>query len=123
MSLVPGDGLYKFAGWGSVNRTSVALEMGAPTPLSGMVAEVVTGNLFFAFIDRSARHLHTNPAVYTVLDISRVSCCDATANPVFVKNDCARSNLKHYKLHIRNTSGLHFNCIYSTVYEFTYRCV
>lgn len=40
---------------------------------------IVTGNLFFAPIDRLARHLHGDPTVHTVLDISRVSYCDATA--------------------------------------------
>ncbi|MCC7546284.1 MAG: SulP family inorganic anion transporter [Burkholderiales bacterium] len=39
----------------------------------------VTGNLFYASIDRLAKHLHANPAAVTSLDLSRVPFRDATA--------------------------------------------
>jgi sulfate permease, SulP family len=40
---------------------------------------VVTGNLFYASLDRLAKHLHGDPAARTVLDLSRVPFCDAAA--------------------------------------------
>lgn len=39
----------------------------------------VTGNLFYASLDRLARHLHSNPTARTLLDLTRVPYCDATA--------------------------------------------
>jgi SulP family sulfate permease len=39
----------------------------------------VTGNLFYASLDRLAKHLHSNPAARTLLDLSRVPVCDAAA--------------------------------------------
>ena len=39
----------------------------------------VTGNLFYASLDRLAKHLHANPAARTLLDLTRVPYCDATA--------------------------------------------
>jgi len=41
---------------------------------------VVTGNLFYASLDRLAKHLHSDLATRTLLDISRVPYCDATAH-------------------------------------------
>lgn len=177
-----------FAGSGSFNRTSVALEMGARTPLSGMIAAVavvliawllgplltylpmpviagvmvlvgigmiqpreirpmlnridgpvllitlfavifvslemgilvavvasvvflmasaskvtlaishrgdaehikVTGNLFYASLDRLAKHLHADPTVVTALDLSRVPFRDATALAMIERVKCER---------------------------------
>ena len=39
----------------------------------------VTGNLFYASIDRLSAHLRTEPKASTLLDLSRVSYCDASA--------------------------------------------
>ena len=41
---------------------------------------VVSGNLFYASIDGLTKHLHSDPAARTVLDISRVPYCDAAAD-------------------------------------------
>lgn len=46
---------------------------------------VVTGNLFYASLDGLAKHLHSNPATCTVLDISRVPYCDAAAHDMINK--------------------------------------
>jgi SulP family sulfate permease len=46
---------------------------------------VVTGNLFYASLDGLAKHLHSNPAARTVLDISRVPYCDAAADDMIEK--------------------------------------
>ena len=51
---------------------------------------VVTGNLFFASLDRLAMHLHGDPTVHTVLDISRVSHCDATAQALISRVQAER---------------------------------
>jgi len=40
----------------------------------------VSGNLFYASLDRLSRHLHGDPTTRTVLDLSRVPYCDATAH-------------------------------------------
>lgn len=45
----------------------------------------VTGNLFYASLDRLATHLHSDPTARTVLDLSRVSYCDAAAREM-IKN-------------------------------------
>jgi MFS superfamily sulfate permease-like transporter len=39
----------------------------------------VTGNLFYASLDRLAEHLRADPRVRTVLDLSRVSYLDGAA--------------------------------------------
>ncbi len=39
----------------------------------------VSGNLFYASLDRLSRHLHASPAERTLLDLTRVPYCDATA--------------------------------------------
>src|SRR5258708_5826677 len=46
---------------------------------------VVTGNLFYASLDRLAKHLQGNPAARTVLALSRVPYCDATAQAMIEK--------------------------------------
>jgi len=40
----------------------------------------VSGNLFYASLDRLSRHLHATPAARTLLDLTRVPYCDAAAN-------------------------------------------
>ena len=56
----------------------------------------VTGNLFYASLDRLAKHLHAHPSVHTVLDLSRVPFRDATAMEMIerVKRERARSDGK-----------------------------
>ena len=49
------------------------------TDAGGEERVVVAGALFYASLDRLARHLHGNPNGRTVLDLSRVPYCDATA--------------------------------------------
>ena len=46
---------------------------------------VVTGNLFYASLDRLAKHLHGAPTARTVLDLSRVPYCDAAAHDMIKK--------------------------------------
>ena len=46
---------------------------------------IVSGNLFYASIDRLARHLRNDPRAYTILDITRVPYCDATARQLIKK--------------------------------------
>jgi sulfate permease, SulP family len=45
----------------------------------------VTGNLFYASLDRLAKHLRSNPTICTVLDLSRVPYCDAAAQDMIKK--------------------------------------
>jgi SulP family sulfate permease len=45
----------------------------------------VTGNLFYASLDRLAKLLHGDPTARTVLDLTRVSYCDATARELIEK--------------------------------------
>ncbi len=56
----------------------------------------VTGNLFYASLDRLAKHLHAHPSVHTALDLSRVPFHDATAMEMIerVKRERARSGGK-----------------------------
>lgn len=52
---------------------------------------VVTGNLFYASLDRLAKHLHSDPTVRTVLDLSRVPYCDAAAQDMIRKIQAERA--------------------------------
>ena len=40
---------------------------------------VVSGNLFYASLDRLARHARANPSARTILDLSQVPYCDSAA--------------------------------------------
>lgn len=52
---------------------------------------VVGGNLFYASLDRLAKHLRNDPSVHTVLDLSRVPYCDAAAREMIRKIQVERS--------------------------------
>lgn len=52
---------------------------------SGNEHIIVSGNLFYASLDRLAKHLRNHPAATTVLDLSRVSYCDVTAKEMIEK--------------------------------------
>ena len=52
---------------------------------------VVTGNLFYASLDRLAKHLHSDPTTRTVLDLSRVPYCDAAAQDMIRKIQAERA--------------------------------
>ncbi len=45
----------------------------------------VTGNLFYASLDRLAKHLRGDSTAHTVLDLSRVPYCDAAARDMISK--------------------------------------
>ncbi len=49
------------------------------TEESGSERIVVSGNLFYASLDRLAKHLRNAPSATTTLDLSRVPYCDAAA--------------------------------------------
>lgn len=51
----------------------------------------VTGNLFYASLDRLAKHLRIDPTVRTVLDLSRVPYCDAAAQDMISKIQAERA--------------------------------
>jgi SulP family sulfate permease len=51
----------------------------------------VTGNLFYASLDRLAKHLHGDPTERTVLDLSRVPYCDAAAKNMIRKIQAERA--------------------------------
>jgi SulP family sulfate permease len=51
----------------------------------------VTGNLFYASLDRLAKHLHSNPAARTLLDLSRVPVCDAAAEQMLKQVEAERA--------------------------------
>ena len=46
---------------------------------------VVSGNLFYASLDRLAKHLRSNPTENSIVDLSRVPYCDATAMQMIKK--------------------------------------
>ncbi|MCW5622663.1 MAG: hypothetical protein KIS79_16260, partial [Burkholderiales bacterium] len=50
----------------------------------------VTGNLFYASLDRLAKHLHADPTAITALDLSRVPFRDATALAMIERVKCER---------------------------------
>lgn len=52
---------------------------------------VVGGNLYYASLDRLAKHLRSNPAARTVLDLSRVSYCDRSAREMIRKAQSERT--------------------------------
>ena len=52
----------------------------------------VTGNLFYASLDPLAKHLHRDPTIRTILDLSRVSYCDATAEHLLRKIQTERAH-------------------------------
>ena len=52
---------------------------------------VVDGNLFYASVDQLAKHLRNNPKAETVLDLSRVPYCDATAKEMIRKAQAERA--------------------------------
>ena len=52
---------------------------------------VVTGNLFYASLDRLAKHLQSDPTGRTVLDLSRVPYCDAAAQDMIRKIQAERA--------------------------------
>ena len=52
---------------------------------------VVTGNLFYASLDRLAKHLQSDPTARTVLDLSRVPYCDAAAQDMIRKIQAERA--------------------------------
>ena len=52
----------------------------------------VTGNLFYASLDPLAKHLHRDPSTRTILDLSRVSYCDATAEHLLKKIQTERAH-------------------------------
>jgi sulfate permease, SulP family len=54
---------------------------------------VVAGALFYASLDRLAKHLHRNPKARTVIDLSRVPFCDATAQEMLKRVQAER--IKH----------------------------
>ena len=51
----------------------------------------VTGNLFYASLDRLAKQLHSDPTARTVLDLSRVPYCDAAAQDMISKIQAERA--------------------------------
>ena len=51
----------------------------------------VTGNLFYASLDRLAKHLRSDPTARTVLDLNRVSYCDAAAQDMIKKIQTERA--------------------------------
>ncbi|HEV8644495.1 MAG TPA: SulP family inorganic anion transporter [Burkholderiales bacterium] len=53
----------------------------------------VTGNLFYASLDRLAKHLHSDPTACTVLDLSRVPYCDAAAKDMISKIQAERARV------------------------------
>jgi SulP family sulfate permease len=53
---------------------------------------VVVGALFYASLDRLAKHLHGNPKGRTVLDLSRVPFCDATAEEMLKRIQAERAS-------------------------------
>ena len=52
---------------------------------------VVGGNLFYASLDRLAKHLRNDPTAHTVLDLTRVSYCDAAAREMIRKAQAERT--------------------------------
>ena len=52
----------------------------------------VTGNLFYASLDRLAKHLRGDPTARTVLDLSRVPYCDAAAQDMIKKIQAERAH-------------------------------
>jgi sulfate permease, SulP family len=52
---------------------------------------VVGGNLFYASLDRLAKHLRNDPSTHTVLDLSRVPYCDAAAKEMIHKIQAERA--------------------------------
>ena len=54
---------------------------------------VVTGNLFYASLDRLAENLHSDPTARTILDLSRVPYCDAEAHNMIRKIQAERARL------------------------------
>ena len=52
---------------------------------------VVDGNLFYASLDQLAKHLRTHPQQETLLDLSRVPYCDATAKEMIRKAQAERT--------------------------------
>ncbi len=52
----------------------------------------VTGNLFYASLDRLAKHLRGDPTARTVLDLSRVPYCDAAAHDMIKKIQAERAH-------------------------------
>jgi SulP family sulfate permease len=52
---------------------------------------IVAGALFYASLDRLAKHLHANPKGRTVIDLSRVPFCDATAQELFKRVQAERA--------------------------------
>ncbi len=52
---------------------------------------VVGGNLFYASLDRLAKHLRNDPTAHTVLDLTRVSYCDAAAREMIRKAQAERA--------------------------------
>jgi SulP family sulfate permease len=55
------------------------------TDQAGEERIVVAGALFYASLDPLAKHLHGNPKGRTVLDLSRVPFCDATAQEMLAR--------------------------------------
>src|SRR3954470_4674238 len=51
----------------------------------------VSGNLFYASLDRLAKHLRSEPTAHTVLDLSRVPYCDAAAQDMIDKVQIERT--------------------------------
>jgi len=51
----------------------------------------VTGNLFYASLDRLAKHLRSDPTARTVLDLSRVPYFDAAARDMIKKIQAERA--------------------------------
>jgi sulfate permease, SulP family len=52
---------------------------------------VVGGNLFYASLDRLAKHLRNDPSAHTVLDLTRVPYCDAAAKDMIRKAQAERA--------------------------------
>ncbi len=52
---------------------------------------VVTGNVFYASLDRLAKQLQSDPTARTVLDLSRVPYCDAEAHDMIRKVQAERA--------------------------------
>jgi SulP family sulfate permease len=53
---------------------------------------VVTGNLFYASLDRLAKHLQGDPTARTVLDLSRVPLCDSAAQQLISRIQAERAS-------------------------------
>ncbi len=51
----------------------------------------VSGNLFYASLDRLAKHLRSHPSARTVLDLGKVAYCDATARAMLNKIQSERA--------------------------------